>query len=653
MKASPLVASCLVAVSIVTVGARQMHAGINYQRYLAEVDTTEEDLRSWKAAFWHDNEWLPDFAEERSSEDIDEDLRQRIFMSKQDVLEAQAANPHANFSLMTKFSALTKEEFSARVLNSFVQSDANPQSDPKATERSLRQTFTYTYTSVHNAQGQHIAQGQTGGSWAVGTVKPAAVRPIASPTPARASFRAPNVASPRAATTRAPIHAQPKRIPVVPAPMYQFHATAPAARAPVQLNPTPAYRPATARPSTRWSSIPVQAKKQVVTTTKSSLDWSRSQCMAPIQAQGQCSSCWAFAAVAAVESLQCIKGGQVGINKYSEQQIVGCVSRNKGCGGGAAVYAYDYIAQNGLCSANSYPYTLANGGPKTCRASCSKIRTGITGYERLDQGNEAQLINALQWQPVVAAVASGNAAWKQYTGGVLSSCQTTRIDHAVLIVGYDATTFKIRNSWGQNWGENGYMRLQRTSGLDVAPEGVKVIVLLFLLMIVSTSTTSIIKQLDQLNSHPCTFAMGLLSLILIFTTCGSSIVSAQDIVLTTHRKKVSNVVTNASDVKSYLQGRKRIVPESEDEARASLSDVTSLLQKIPNTENLRTSFFQKKPAVVTDTSSKKGKDQGDKGYEEVTKLEAWKIVIKGQLKPLAIIAAIALIGGYIAYLVNG
>ncbi|EEY53286.1 cysteine protease family C01A, putative [Phytophthora infestans T30-4] len=361
-----------------------MHAGINYERYLTEIDNIKAETDEWKAMFektCKENNWMPEYStEERSSVDQDEDLRQRIFMSKQDVLEAQASNPNAHFSIMTPFSALTKEEFASKVLNSY---------------RSLRQEGTYTFTSMQdmiNSLMQSLQQ-QMGGSW----------------------------------STYAP---------VTPAPVVE--------------------------PLVKKSSTPVRTEKAILKTANS-VDWSASKCMSPVQSQGQCGSCWAFASVAAVESLQCIKNGQSGINKYSEQQLVGCDSKNMGCGGGAPVYAYEYIQKNGLCSESALPYTSSNGGAVSCSASCSKSQTGITGYERINEGDEAGLVEALKSQPVVVAVASGNAAWKQYTGGIMSTCETTQVDHAVLVVGYDDNTFKVRNSWGENWGEAGYVRMARSS----------------------------------------------------------------------------------------------------------------------------------------------------------------------------------------------
>ncbi|KAF0717452.1 hypothetical protein As57867_002274, partial [Aphanomyces stellatus] len=60
-----------------------------------------------------------------------------------------------------------------------------------------------------------------------------------------------------------------------------------------------------------------------------------------------------------------------------------------------------------------------------------------------------------------------NLVWKNYKGGVVTQCPGSDYDHAVMAVGFGTSTddfFKIKNSWGAQWGENGFMYLKR--GLD-------------------------------------------------------------------------------------------------------------------------------------------------------------------------------------------
>jgi C1A family cysteine protease len=225
--------------------------------------------------------------------------------------------------------------------------------------------------------------------------------------------------------------------------------------------PTPTTSaPATTQPAATSS----PAVTEEATVSAGSVDWSTSECVAPIQSQGACGSCWAFVTVSAVESAQCIANGKTSLTKYSEQQLVSCNTQNWGCNGGAPVYAFDYVQQNGLCTEDSYPYTSDSGYADSCGSSCSAQDTGITGYSQLS--GEDELLSAIDEHPVVVAVASGNNVWKQYTGGVVSSCDTSDLDHAVVAVGYDSSSIKIRNSWGTYWGEDGYIRLARSSSSD-------------------------------------------------------------------------------------------------------------------------------------------------------------------------------------------
>jgi C1A family cysteine protease len=247
--------------------------------------------------------------------------------------------------------------------------------------------------------------------------------------------------------------------------------TPPPTKSPATQPPAPpatkAPKPKTNAPKTAAPAPAAKQKSSTTVDTKTAgdaeTDWSKSACVNPPGLQGQCGSCWAFATIGALEAAQCIANGDKKAPVYSEQQLVSCDTKDFGCSGGAPVYAMQYLRDNGVCTDSSYPYTSVEGGTAAaCANSCTPTKSGIREIVQLKSGDESALLSAVKQQPVVVSVISNNAAWKQYTGGVITSCAAATVDHAVLAVGYDATSIKIKNSWGTDWGEEGYVRLSRS-----------------------------------------------------------------------------------------------------------------------------------------------------------------------------------------------
>ncbi|KAJ7947072.1 Cysteine Protease [Quillaja saponaria] len=211
-------------------------------------------------------------------------------------------------------------------------------------------------------------------------------------------------------------------------------------------------------------------KYENLTDIPTGMDWRTKGAVTEIKYQGSCGSCWAFSAVAAVEGAVKIKTGN--LIPLSEQQLIDCTTNNgnHGCGGGYMDQAFDYIIQNqGISSETDYPYEGLEG---TCEMRSSPAAK-ITRYEDVPANSEKDLLNAVSIQPVSVVIAVGDA-FKNYRQGIFTSeyCGTN-LNHAVTAIGYgtskDGKFWLIKNSWGKDWGEGGYMKMQRD--ID-APEGI-------------------------------------------------------------------------------------------------------------------------------------------------------------------------------------
>merc|ERR1712070_304701 len=92
----------------------------------------------------------------------------------------------------------------------------------------------------------------------------------------------------------------------------------------------------------------------------------------------------------------------------------------------------------------------------------------VKGYKDVTSDNEQALMSAVQQQPVSIAIEADKMAFQSYKSGILSSTCGSNLDHGVLLVGYGTDGgkdyWKVKNSWGGSWGEEGYLRMLRGKG---------------------------------------------------------------------------------------------------------------------------------------------------------------------------------------------
>jgi len=208
------------------------------------------------------------------------------------------------------------------------------------------------------------------------------------------------------------------------------------------------------------------------TANPTSVDWTTKGAVTPIKNQEQCGSCWAFSTTGSVEGAWFLSNGT--LPELSEQQLVDCSTAegNQGCNGGLMDDAFQYIINNkGITTEDAYPYTAT--GPNKCEAAKKPIAATISGFKDVAPNSEVALETAIAQQPVSVAVEADQSVFQFYSGGVMDSACGTQLDHGVLAVGYSTDAgkeyYKVKNSWGDSWGEKGFIRLGR--GAKFNPSG--------------------------------------------------------------------------------------------------------------------------------------------------------------------------------------
>ncbi|GFT35565.1 cathepsin L [Nephila pilipes] len=182
--------------------------------------------------------------------------------------------------------------------------------------------------------------------------------------------------------------------------------------------------------------------------------------------KGSCGSCWAFSTTGSLEGQHKKKTGQ--LVSLSEQNLIDCCTANNGCHGGLMDDAFEFIkSESGIDTEESYPY---EGAQDSCTFKSTGVGATCTGHVDIPSGDEDALKQAVaNVGPVSVAIDAHHESFHDYKVGVYDEpeCRNEFSDltHAVLVVGYGTEEGKdfwlVKNSWGQSFGVNGYIKMSR------------------------------------------------------------------------------------------------------------------------------------------------------------------------------------------------
>lgn len=203
------------------------------------------------------------------------------------------------------------------------------------------------------------------------------------------------------------------------------------------------------------------------------VSWKGSIADAPPKDQAACGSCWAFSAIAALESAVSRCTGKQHL--LSEQSLIDCNwdEKNTGCFGGEQKRAFEWVfhkKDGGLFLSDDYHYKGINDFCQSKKKNDAKIRAK-GDYKIVESGEKAVMAALALKGPLAVSVDADDPDFRFYTKGVYSNskCQMdpTKLSHAVILSGYgvDEATGKkywlVKNTWSKYWGEDGYIRIER------------------------------------------------------------------------------------------------------------------------------------------------------------------------------------------------
>jgi len=242
--------------------------------------------------------------------------------------------------------------------------------------------------------------------------------------------------------------------------------------------------------------IPKLFRSQVPDSFDAAEHWSNCTVIGNVRDQSACGSCWAFGSVSSFEARACIATGKD--IKYSPEDTAFCSNAGFGCQGGNS--AWNWFKTEGVVTGGDYPdagsgetcypYSLApcahhvpasdkypacpsDEGSAQCKSTCTD--SGYSGSYDSDKlratsafsvRGEDNIMQELTTNGPLYVAFDVYSDFETYKSGVYHATTSDYLGgHAVTMVGYGTLNgekyWKIKNSWNEQWGDNGHFLIRR------------------------------------------------------------------------------------------------------------------------------------------------------------------------------------------------
>ncbi|KAJ6253679.1 hypothetical protein M0813_13094 [Anaeramoeba flamelloides] len=200
-----------------------------------------------------------------------------------------------------------------------------------------------------------------------------------------------------------------------------------------------------------------------------SQDWRGIGAIPSVKDQSTCKSSWAFSVIGAIESQHFLGHGVM--KEFSKQMVLDCTWEmnpsylsNFGCEKGDKTNAFKALMQlGGIMLEEDYPYLGIDG---YCGFDSKKIQASIFSYQNIT--TEDDVMQALfNYGALSVDIDASQDSFRFYSSGIYSdpNCSSTKLNHSLLLAGYSEIHgnkyWILRNSWSENWGENGDIYITR------------------------------------------------------------------------------------------------------------------------------------------------------------------------------------------------